>query len=434
MRPEELEMVATAYARLGLVKWGSQLTKAVAAAGARVVGGGGVGVGGPHLSPRHLTNLVWAVAKLASGCKIGRGRVATDSDVVGFAEAASRQITMRLEASCGAAAGAAAPTAGFHSRDLSFNPRDLSNASWALLTLGLVDRRCLEAIGSAAAPIIGAFNAQECSKLLGSLDKARVRVKSLEAAASTLREVVFAFPPPVGEMTLQYTAGGGRAIAGGRREETGATAATGFALWEDALALTEWLARLPNPESLGHRGGVPAGLLAPSLLALRSWHRVLAVELGAGIGLCAAVATRMGMQVVATDGDQPTVRLIASNLGRNGPEGPRRARAAELRWGDGADARALGLSRSPELLIATGCVYGSCAEVWEALVRTLDDIAGPDTLVLLVHGNGAAPGAIKMRGGFYQAAETVFHVARVPQRMLPAKHGGCRLHCMRKRG
>lgn len=426
MPPEELETVATAYARLGLVGWGAQLTKAVAAAATRVVGGCAVGGGVQHLSPRHLTNLLWAVAKLASGCKIGRGRVATDPDVVGLAEAAGRQIAMRLEAGRGAPGGAAALSA-------AFNPRDLSNAAWALLTLGLVDRRCLEAIGHAAAPIIGAFNAQECSKLLGSLDKARVRVAPLEAAASALREVAFSFPPPVGKLALEYSAGGGRAIAGGRREETGATAATGFALWEDALVLTDWLARLPTPEALGRSGGVPPGLLAASLLELRSWDRVLAVELGAGIGLCAAAAARLGMEVVATDGDDRTVRLIASNLCRNVTDGPGRARAAELRWGDGAAARALGLARSPELLLATGCVYGSCADVWEFLVRTLDELAGPDTLVLMVHGNGAAPGALEMRGGFYRAAEPLFHVARVPQRMLPAEHDGCRLHCMRKR-
>jgi hypothetical protein len=423
MRPEDLETVATAYARLNILGWGAQLTKSIAAAAARVVGGCDGGC--QQLSPRHLTNLLWAVAKLASGCKLARGRVATDHDVVKLAEAAGSQIATRLEASRAAPGGAAAPSAGF-------NGRDLSNAAWALLTLGLVGRRCLEAIGTAAAPIIGAFNAQECSKLLGSLDKARVRVPALETAALALREAVFVFPPPVGRLTLEYSAGGGRNTAGGRREETGATAATGFALWEDALVLTDWLAGLPTPEALAQKGGIPPEVLAQSLSQLRSWDRVLAVELGAGIGLCAAAAARLGMEVVATDGDERTVRLIASNLERNAPAGRGRARAAGLRWGDTEAARALGLARRPELLIATGCVYGSCAEVWEALVRTMDAVAGPDTLVLLVHGNGTAPGALEMRGGFYLAAEKLFHMARVPQRLLSAEHEGCRLHCMRK--
>lgn len=433
MNAADLEITASAYARLSLRKWGTRFTRSLAAAAVDVLSADighdshGEACSRQQLAPRRLTNLLWAVAKLASCCKLARKCVVSDPDVVGFAAAVSLEISKRLETSAGM------PTADLVSQ-MAFNSRDLSNAAWALLTLGRVDKRCMTAIGRAATPIISSFNAQECSKLLGSLEKARIRVDLLETAASTLREIKFAFAPPIGEVSLRHSVGGGRSLAGGPpREETGATALTGFALWEDALVLAEWLSRLQSPAALHQiEGGVPLNMIPSSLLQRSSWQDVHAVEVGAGIGLCAVVAARLGMQVVATDGDERIVGLIESNLGRN-QVASSLARATRLRWGE-ADAMALlGLNHAPEILIATGCVYGSSAEVWDALIRTLDELSGPETLVLLVHGNGTAPGTLQLRGRFYEIAEKRFRLADVPLQALASEHDGCRLHCMRKR-
>lgn len=436
MGPHDLEAFATAYTRLALRGWGAKLTRSIAAAAATAIRGRGdisTRAGAPALPPRHLCNLLWAVAKLASGCEIAMGRVATDSDVTALAEAAGREIASRLGASAGDL------TAGSRSgpaHDPPFNSRDLSNAAWALLTLGLVDRRCLEAIGRASAAILETFNAQECSKLLGSLAKARVQLDELDAAASTLREVRFSFPSPVGDVALRHSIGGGRTLAGGpRRECTGATAATGFALWEDSYVLAEWLSRACSPAALAEIG-VPPSVIPASLAGRKTWRGVAAVELGAGIGLCAVTAARLGMDVIATDGDARVVDLITSNIELNlhGSAGGGGARARGLRWGEPGALNALGLRARPDVVIATGCVYGASGAIWDALVATLDELAGLDTLVLLVHGNGTAPGTLEMQGHFYRAAAAIFEVARVPQQALHNEHDGCRLHCLMKKG
>ena len=46
-----------------------------------------------------------------------------------------------------------------------FNSRDLSNAAWAFLTLGNLERQTMLAIAKRSASILATFNAQECSKL-----------------------------------------------------------------------------------------------------------------------------------------------------------------------------------------------------------------------------------------------------------------------------
>ena len=70
---------------------------------------------------RHLANLVWAVAKLASRCKVARKAAASDAHVVALVRAAGADMLCT-------------PT-----RLDEFNGRDLSNAAWAFLTLGLFE-------------------------------------------------------------------------------------------------------------------------------------------------------------------------------------------------------------------------------------------------------------------------------------------------------
>jgi len=182
------------------------------------------------------------------------------------------------------------------------------------------------------------------------------------------------------------------------------------------------------------------------------WSGCTAVELGAGLGLVAVVLHRLGCsKVVATDGDASVLEQLQCNADRNHGDsggaagsgawavgiggGARGAAALEARllvWGAGTDPlSSLGLrprgdgaapssafggsgggSRAgdwgegaregyPALVLAAGCVYGRDGGVWAALASTIARLAGPATVVLLAHGNGASPGTHAFRGGFY---------------------------------
>ena len=151
------------------------------------------------------------------------------------------------------------------------------------------------------------------------------------------------------------------------------------------------------------------------------------------------MGARLGMRVVATDGDAHVLQLLEQNAARNAKEGGA-VRVATLEWGTPARPQ-IGphpgdlVLAAPDLILASGCVYGVADDVWAALVRTLAELAGPATVILLAHGNGAAPGVQQMRGRFYELlARERFAVARVEPRALHADHRrGVELHCVTRR-
>ena len=135
------------------------------------------------------------------------------------------------------------------------------------------------------------------------------------------------------------------------------------------------------------------------------------MELGAGLGLPSVVAAkRLGVGVVATDGDPGTVALLRQNAVRNFDDDPaengagkkkKRAgglRVAALVWGGDAAAAAaagdggralrteLGLARAPDVVLAADVVYGSDPARWGELVATLGALCeGGRTLALLAN-------------------------------------------------
>lgn len=58
----------------------------------------------------------------------------------------------------------------------------------------------------------------------------------------------------------------------------------------------------------------------------------------------------------------------------------------------------VGISDPCVIAVATGCVYGSDVGVWAALASTLKNLSGPDTIAIMAHGTGAAPGVHHLRG------------------------------------
>eukprot|EP00614_Pseudopedinella_elastica_P012088 CAMPEP_0172610006 /NCGR_PEP_ID=MMETSP1068-20121228/29885_1 /TAXON_ID=35684 /ORGANISM="Pseudopedinella elastica, Strain CCMP716" /LENGTH=448 /DNA_ID=CAMNT_0013413631 /DNA_START=1 /DNA_END=1347 /DNA_ORIENTATION=- len=394
---QDLDNLASGFARHEL-RWRSRkLVTALSAAGAAMFKAG-------TFPPRNSANLLTAVAKLSSTAK------GSCDGTREFVAAASADImsTGRLE---------------------SFNLKDLANAGWGLAILGQVKSACMVAIGRHAASKLEGFNAQECARLLYAMGKSGVDCKELTAAAGKPQDLKFSFPDPVRSVSLTQQMGG----TGARwnvREGTGAIAGNGGALFEDSFVLAEWLAR-----QRGGAAGVASAVGAPTSAAAAprkcTWDGASAVELGAGIGLCSIVAARLGMRVVASDGDQSVLEQLAANVARNPPTSGDELRSALLRWGDPSPLEALGIEGAPDLVMATGCVYGRDSGVWSALARTLAELAGPNTLVVLVHGTGAAPGVHQLRGEFYGMLAPNFEVARLPQHELHADHAlGCQIHVL----
>lgn len=162
------------------------------------------------------------------------------------------------------------------------------------------------------------------------------------------------------------------------------------------------------------------------------------------------------MHVIATDGDADVLQLLSANAAANrsrcadepnacgdsgvgnGGDGGVIDEAtdgsltvAPLIWGEPKCAlTALGLTAPPSLILATGCVYSSDEGVWGNLVETLEQLSGPATLVVMVHGNGAAPGAQQLRGRFYELARRRFECTRVAPHHLHAQHHGCTVACL----
>ena len=259
-KAQDLDNLASGFSRHELQFRSPKLVAALSRAGAQQMRR-------ERMPPRNIANLLMAVAKLVSTCK---------HQCKGSEELAS------------AATDLLTPQ-----RLAEFNLRDLANAAWGLAIMQHAERACMQAIGRQAAQTLNTaaekFNAQEMSKLLYAMGLSGVRCAELEEAAGAQRALVFEFAAPVAAVEMQQIVGGTQRefLV---REETGAIAGNGGALFEDAFVVAEWLARQQTPASAA------VSCLPAALRARASWANASMVELGAGLGLCSIVAQRLGMK------------------------------------------------------------------------------------------------------------------------------------------
>lgn len=66
-------------------------------------------------------------------------------------------------------------------------------------------------------------------------------------------------------------------------------------------------------------------------------------------------------------------------MSRNAPT----ARVEKLVWGCDDPLAKLGLGRKPDLVLASDVVYGNDPKKWELLVKTMRDLSGPNTLIVV---------------------------------------------------
>ena len=102
----------------------------------------------------------------------------------------------------------------------------------------------------------------------------------------------------------------------------------------------------------------------------------------------------------------------------------------QLEWGQKKVLKSVGLDRVPDVVLASGCVYGKDNGVFRMLVKSLRKLSNQNTLIIMSHGNGAAPGVQEGSGIFQSMAQKKFSWSIVPLSELHRNHSGCRIHLM----
>ena len=211
--------------------------------------------------------------------------------------------------------------------------RDLSDAAWAFAALGVTSAqkpKLVARMGRAARRCLEKFNAQELLKFLGAFERLGGSDSKLAEAAAKKRSTRYDFPA-----LARVFSGDGGGVSASERRTPGESAEsafcsvalasttprsfkgtskeqsrvddscggwgrgnTGVALWEGSFVLAEWLSRQTDPRrskdvtaAAGEAWGRDDG-----------WRGKTGVELGAGLGLPSIVASKLGVEMIATDG------------------------------------------------------------------------------------------------------------------------------------
>ena len=203
-----------------------------------------------------------------------------------------------------------------------FNARDLANVSEAFAKRLDTPEKVLKTIASRAAKILDTFNAQELLKFLGAIERAGGDVRKYEKLnelLSSKRTVKIPFPAlglvdesaiklrsatPTNDASKQIDRVDDSCGGFGRQN-------TGVALWEGSRVLAEWISRLSAIDlhafctnDMKWSKLSEDGFITPKVNAREKFFGKgkLGVELGAGLGLPSIVASKLGANIIATDG------------------------------------------------------------------------------------------------------------------------------------
>jgi len=196
-----------------------------------------------------------------------------------------------------------------------------------------------------------------------------------------------------------------RAEDGTRMQGTiGGRFRSGMALFDTSFVLAEFLSR---HDDLGQVVEVKE-LMGESNTRWDSWKRKSGVELGAGLGLPSILASNLGANMFATDGDDAVLHLLGMNTQRNAPS----CQVEKLFWGSIEPLTVLGLKQEPDFVLAAGVVYDP--EVWDKLLDTLKALSGSSTLVVIADQRRPKLDT----GPFYKALSEGFEMKLLPQSLL----------------
>lgn len=218
----------------------------------------------------------------------------------------------------------------------TFSARDLSDTAWAFAALGVTSAskpKLIARMGRAARRQLPTFNAQELLRFLGAFERLGGSDAKLAEAVRKKRSTTYDFPalaevvgskfgaeksesvfpsaPLSGKSDLAFCSVAlasttPQSFKGTQKERRRVDDScggwgrgnTGVALWEGSFVLAEWLSRQTDPSrskdvtaAAGEVWGGDGG-----------WHGKTGVELGAGLGLPSIVASKLGVEMIATDG------------------------------------------------------------------------------------------------------------------------------------
>ena len=219
----------------------------------------------------------------------------------------------------------------------TFSARDLSDTAWAFAALGVTSAskpKLIARMGRAARRQLQTFNAQELLRFLGAFERLGGSDAKLAEAVRKKRSTTYDFPalaevvgskrrgveksesvfpsaPLSGKSDLAFCSVAlasttPQSFKGTQKERSRVDDScggwgrgnTGVALWEGSFVLAEWLSRQTDPSrskdvtaAAGEVWGGDGG-----------WEGKTGVELGAGLGLPSIVASKLGVEMIATDG------------------------------------------------------------------------------------------------------------------------------------
>merc|ERR1719171_3260961 len=93
------------------------------------------------------------------------------------------------------------------------------------------------------------------------------------------------------------------------------TGKLGTMVWGASFALAEFLSRHSNLAQVEEL----KELMEARCMWWSNWKLKSGVELGAGLGLPSIVASNLGAEMIATDGDDEVLKLLSLNMVRNAP-------------------------------------------------------------------------------------------------------------------
>ncbi|XP_053103563.1 protein N-lysine methyltransferase METTL21D isoform X2 [Hemicordylus capensis] len=183
---------------------------------------------------------------------------------------------------------------------------------------------------------------------------------------------------------------------------------TGSVVWDAALVLARFLEKSAAAEEEELEGEAAAAAApGPGRRRLLPLRRKAVLELGAGPGLVGLMAACLGANVTVTDLEE-VQDLIEMNIENNQHLLTGSIRAKVLKWGE----EVTDFLPAPDYILMADCIYYE--ESLEPLLKTLKDLAGPETRILCCYEERTLGKNPEVEKRFFELLQRGFELEKVP--------------------